>query len=47
MRGPHPYRTIGAVYTYGKPEEYFSADSLPSAFDAMIYFAQTTASKLL
>jgi len=47
VRGPHPYRSVGAVYTYGKPEEYFSADSLPSAFDAMIYFAQTTASKLL
>ena len=47
VRGPHPYRSVGAVYTYGKPEEYFSAVSLPSAFDAMIYFAQTTASNLL
>ncbi len=47
VRGPHPYRSIGAVYEDAKPERFFSAVSLPSLFDAMIYLAQTTPSKLL
>ncbi|MGI8857964.1 MAG: erythromycin esterase family protein [Thermomicrobiales bacterium] len=47
VRGPHPYRSIGAVYEDAKPERFFSAASLPSLFDAVLYFAETTPSKLL
>ncbi|MGI8688292.1 MAG: erythromycin esterase family protein [Thermomicrobiales bacterium] len=47
VRGPHPYRSIGAVYEDAKPERFFGAVSLPDWFDAVIYFAQTTPSKLL
>ena len=47
VRGPHPYRSIGAVYEDAKPERFFGTVSLPDWFDAVIYFAQTTPSKLL
>ncbi len=47
VRGPHPYRTIGAAYDQSTPELYFDATRLAEKFDAVIYFAETTPSKLL
>jgi len=47
VRGPHPYRTIGATYDQSTPELYFDATRLTDKFDAVIYFAETTPSRLL
>lgn len=47
VRGPHPYRTIGAAYDQGTPDLYFDATQLADKFDAVLYFAETTPSQLL
>lgn len=47
VRGPHPYRTIGASYDDGTPDVYFPSTRLADKFDTVMYFAETTPTKLL
>ena len=44
---PHYIRTIGALYDDSRPLHFFQKAILPSAFDVIIYFENTTASHLL
>lgn len=47
LTGPHLFRSIGASYDEAAPNRYFSSVHLLQKFDALIYFEETTATKLL
>jgi erythromycin esterase len=47
LLGPHPFRSIGALYNPSIPEEYFFPTILRDLFDVIIYFQDTSPSLLL
>ncbi|MBI4787150.1 MAG: erythromycin esterase family protein [Chloroflexi bacterium] len=47
MTGPHPFRSIGAVYDPSRPLDYCYDARLPEEFDLIVYFDETSPSELL
>ncbi len=47
MLGPHPFRSIGTAYDPSKPLDYCYDARLPDEFDLILYFDETSPSKLL
>ncbi len=47
LAGPRTLRSIGAVYSADYDNRFYFTASLPSLYDAVIFFDQTTASALL
>jgi erythromycin esterase len=47
LGGPHPMRSIGAVYTTSSDAQYYFATQLPDQFDRLIFVRSTLASEIL
>jgi erythromycin esterase len=47
MNGPLPIRNVGAVFNTDVPSYGFAPKRLPSSYDVIIHFSETTASTLL
>lgn len=47
LRGPRPFRSVGAVYDPSQPFQWFYSMSLTAAFDVIVYLENTTATQLL
>ena len=46
LRGPRRLRGIGNAYDPAEPDRFFLPVSLPAAFDAVVYLADTSPSRL-